>query len=165
MHTLLNIAEPGQAMKLSTLFYLPQCPGKLYFQATRKAFNKAAIRGSVQGEKFDMIRRAVNDDILNILQFSPAIQIEASPFVSTQTTRVNGHTHVFFANFTGLKGRKRAQQIPEKGVTISLKTGSDTRIRFLPFLGEIQEIQGDWKEGTLTCVLPDIEKGAVVWFE
>ncbi|MFC1502056.1 hypothetical protein ACFL6A_01425 [bacterium] len=165
MHTLLNITEPNQAMKLRTLLYLPQCPGKLYFQSTRKAFNKAAIRGSVRGEKFDKIRRVVNDDIQQILQFSPYIRIEASPFVSTQIADVGGNTHLFFANFKGLKRREKAQQIPEDNVMLSLKTGSDTCVWFLPFLGEIQEIQGDWKEGTLTCVLPDIAKGAVVWFE
>jgi hypothetical protein len=104
-------------------------------------------------------------DILHTLQFSPSVDITASPFISTQIARVDGKVHLFFANFKGLKRMENAQQIAEKNTILSLKTGADTRIMFLPFLGQAQTIQGEWKEGILTCVLPEIQKGAVVWFE
>lgn len=165
LYTLLNIPDSNQEMKLRKLLFLPECPGKLYNEVVRSEFNKAASRGFLQDEHFEKIRRVVEDDILHILQFSPYVRIDASPFISTQIADLNGKTHLFFANFKGLKRRERAQQIPEKNVTLSLKAGSDTRIWFLPFLGEVQEIRGDWKEEMLTCVLPDIERGAVVWFE
>ena len=36
---------------------------------------------------------------------------------------------------------------------------------FLPFLGEAQEVEGQRQDANLVFVLPDVQKGAVVWFE
>jgi hypothetical protein len=165
LHTLLNIPDPSREMKTGKVLFLPDCPGKYYFEVTRSEFNKAASRGFIQDEQFEEVRLAVMKDILHTLQFSPSVDITASPFISTQIARVDGKVHLFFANFKGLKRMERAQQMPEKNTILSLKTGADTRILFLPFLGQAQTIQGEWKEGILTCVLPEIQKGAVVWFE
>ena len=165
LHTLLNIADSEQKIELNEFLFYPRCPGKLYIESAAKAFDKAASRGSIHDEHFEEIRRAVEQDILDALRFSPYVRIDASPFISTQIAELDDKTHIYFANFKGLKGRVSGRQIPEKKVTLTLRTGSDTRICFLSFLGEVQDIQGDWEEGILTCVLPDIEKGAVVWFE
>lgn len=165
LHTLLNIPDSSRQIKRREFLFYPRCPGKLYFESTEREFDEAAFRGFIHDEQFEETRRTVEHDILDTLQFSPYVRIEASPFISTQIADLNGKAHIYFANFKGLKGREREQQIPEMNVILSLKTGSDTLIWFLPFLGEAQDIQGDWKEGIMTCVLPNIEKGAVVWFQ
>jgi len=162
---ILEISNKGQEVKTNRILYYPQCPGKTYFSMERIEFNRAAFRGTIQEERFEGIRKNVQREIMNTLGYSPQVSVIASPFVSTQIARVGDKTHLFFANFKGLKGRQRAEQIPEKDVILSLKAESMTRILFLPFLGEVQEIPGDWKDGLLTCILPEIRKGAVVWFE
>jgi len=35
----------------------------------------------------------------------------------------------------------------------------------LPFLGQLQKVQGTFSGGKLACKLPPIDKGAVVWVE
>ena len=78
---------------------------------------------------------------------------------------MNGKPHVFIANFKGLKGKENAVQSPEKDVTIVFPAKSNAKAYTLPFLGQVQEIPGKWRDGKLTCVVPEITKGVVVWCE
>ena len=85
--------------------------------------------------------------------------------MATQIARVDGKVHIFFASFKGLVPRQNAVQTPEKGIRVSLATAEDRRAWFLPFLGEAQEVEGQRHGANLVFVLPDVQKGAVVWFE
>ena len=79
--------------------------------------------------------------------------------------RVGGKLHIFFANFDGLVAGQNAVQTPQKGIRVSVPAAGRGRAWFLPFLGEAVELQGQRQNGTLVFVLPDVQKGAVVWFE
>ena len=46
-----------------------------------------------------------------------------------------------------------------------LRRRPNLRAWFLPFLGEALEIEGQRDDANLVFVLPDVQKGAVVWFE
>ena len=85
--------------------------------------------------------------------------------MATQIARVDGKVHVFFANFKGLVPGQNAVQTPEQGIRITVPAASAGKAWFLPFLGEAQEVEGQRQDANLVFVLPDVQKGAVVWFE
>ena len=91
------------------------------------------------------------------------MDVEASPFASTQIAQVDGKPHVFLANFKGLKAGEVAQQMPERNVRITFRTLKKGDVYALPFLGEIAKIPAEWKNGALSCVIPEVNKGTVVW--
>ena len=76
------------------------------------------------------------DEILGVSSFKPAVEIDASPFLSAQISSVDGHVSVFLANFAGLKSKETAQQIPAEHVRITFSTGAPRSITLLPFLGQ-----------------------------
>ena len=60
---------------------------------------------------------------------------------------------------------QNAVQTPQKGIRVSIPAAGTGKAWFLPFLGEAVEIQGQRQNGRLVFVLPDVQKGAVVWFD
>ncbi len=143
----------------------PDCPGKAYYAALKKEFNQDAAAGKWEGTEFDKLRRRYVGQILEVSGIKPDVQIDTSPFVSTQIARVDGKVSVFLANFGGLKSKAVAQQIPAQHVKITFSTDRPRTISFLPFLGQERKIEGTFRDGKLSCEIPSIEKGAVVWLE
>jgi len=91
------------------------------------------------------------------------IRVKASPMMAAQIASVDGGPHVFFANFKGLRAKENAVQIPEKHAEVTVP--GKVRGHFLPFLGEETAITGRFENGSTHFDLPEIAKGAVVWFE
>jgi hypothetical protein len=83
--------------------------------------------------------------------------------VAAQIASVDGKPHVFFANFLGLRAKENAVQTPESHAEIIVP--GKVRGHFLPFLREETTITGRFANGSTLFHLPDIAKGAVVWFE
>jgi hypothetical protein len=77
---------------------------------------------------------------------------------------VNGVPHVFLANFAGLVGGKNPVQTPQTDVKISLPTVANGSGFFLPFLGDVQKVDGIQANGRITFSLPPVSKGAVFWY-
>jgi hypothetical protein len=130
---------------------LPDCPGKAYLAALERNFERPDAGAA------DKVAAAVGAD--------SSLRVEASSSVATQIARVDGRLHVFFANFKGLVPGQNAVQTPERGVRVSVPAAEAVRGWFLPFLGEAQELRGEGHGDQLVFVLPDIQKGAVVWFD
>jgi alpha-galactosidase len=128
-----------------------QCPGKAYLDALEKDFEQADA--------------SAPEDLIAALAPDSTVRIEASSSVATQIARVDGKIHIFFASFKGLVPRQNAVQTPEKGIRVSLASAQDESAWFLPFLGDAQELEGQRQGKSLVFVLPDVQKGAVVWFE
>ncbi len=141
-------------LKLKNRF--PNCPGKAYYAALQKKWEPAS---------FDTLRKTYLGQILEASRFQPEVQVDASALVSTQIARVDGKISVFLANFDGLKSKENAQQNPAQNVKITFPADGPHAIDFLPFLGEVQKIEGTFRDGKLSCELPAFEKGAVVWVE
>jgi hypothetical protein len=160
-------ANPIQKLKDTggKFAYFPNCPGKAYYAALKKEFNRDAAQGEWKQTAFEKLRMTLIGQILDIAAFKPEVQIEASPFVSAQIARVDDKVYVFLANFGGLKSRVTAQQMIAKHVKIALSNEKAHTIGFLPFLGKVQKIDGTFREGMLSCEIPYFDKGAVVWFE
>jgi hypothetical protein len=132
---------------------IPNCPGAAYMAALKKGFLHTDP--------------SVEESFLRNLETGRNVVISASPSVATQISKVDGQTHIFFANFHGLVSNQNAFQTPESKATITVEDSpaEAVRVYFLPFMGEVTEIHGTTANERTTYVLPDIQKGAVVWFD
>jgi hypothetical protein len=149
----------------NSVVYSPKCPGKAYYALLKKEFDREAASGGSGTAEFDRWRRVFAEGVVSKFAARPAVEITASPFVSTQIASVDGKASVFLANFKGLKSKETARQIPETGVEVKFATQKPGTVVFLPFLGRAQEIGAVFENGKISCRLPPIEKGAVVWLE
>ena len=164
VHHILGITNAAEKKAGKKFIYYPDCPGRAYYAQLVKEFDRQAAAGVWEQAEFNKLRKAFVAEILDVSSFRPAIQIDASPFLSTQIASVGGKVSAFLANFKGLKSKEVAQQTPEENATITFSSAKGT-IVFLPFLGQPQKLQGTFRGGKLTCRLPPIEKGAAVWVE
>jgi hypothetical protein len=156
-----EMLEPG-----STRFsYERQCPGKAYWKQLESEFEGPARRGESRRTGFQSMNEQFVRKLGDSLQFTPAVQIDASPFVSAQIARVEGKLHVFLANFGGLKRKASAQQIPERNVRIAFPQSAGTRIFLLPFMEGARELRVEHHGDKLACTIPEVIKGAVVWVQ
>jgi hypothetical protein len=127
------------------------CPGKDYSAAMQKNFDSATPD---QEHEF-----------LDSLKSEAAVHVVASPMLATSIAQVDGKPHVFFANFAGLHGGMNPMQIPQTGVKVTISGATKGRGFFLPFLGDVQSVEGTASAAGMTYTLPAIEKGAVFWYD
>ncbi|HNW60547.1 MAG TPA: hypothetical protein PKI62_12780 [bacterium] len=141
--------------------YQPECPGKAYLaQARQEGLGSLLNAGSrLQGLLADF------QEQLRALGYEPAVRLETSALVAAQIARVDGQPHLFLANFTGLAGGKNANQIPVRDARVVLPATGKNQLRFLPFLGEVQTLPAQLEHGSITCTLPEFQRGAIVWIE
>jgi hypothetical protein len=165
VHRLLGITDPGEKKAGKKFIYYPNCPGRAYYAQLRKDFDQQAAAGTWEEAEFNTLRKVFMAEILEVSGLHPTVQIDASPFVSTQIAGVGGKVSVFLANFKGLTSKEVAQQTPEQNVTVAFSASGSGTIAFLPFLGQLQKVPGTFSHGKLTGKLPPIDKGAVVWVE
>jgi len=131
---------------------LPACPGKAYNAALEKDFEGASPDS--QHEFFES------------LQGGNTVKIKAGPRMATSIARTSdGHINCFFANFAGLRGGSNPVQTPQSGVEVSVTAKGNGKAFFLPFLGDVQTIQGTRRGDSVTYPLPPITKGGVFWIE
>ena len=140
-----GIASAANVMRFS------KCPGKEYSAVLEKDFDAASP---------DLER-----EFLGSLKTEATVRIVASPMLATSVARVNGKPHVFLTNFAGLRGGANPIQTPQSGVQVTVVAATNGRGFFLPFLGNVQPLQGTTSAGGITYNLPAIEKGAVFWYE
>jgi len=158
-----NAARKSMGASSPRYAYLPDCPGRAYWLVLGSQFSTAAARGDASGQAFQSSREEFDTQIIQPLGFTAAVGVAASPFVTAQTARVDGQIHVFLANFKGLQARKISRQIPERKVAVSFPASAGSRAFALPFLGKIHELPVEHSGGRLRVVIPEIDKGTVVW--
>ncbi|MGA8430267.1 MAG: hypothetical protein WB729_10630 [Candidatus Sulfotelmatobacter sp.] len=128
-----------------------KCPGKDYYEALKKSVDES----TPEREK----------EFLESLKPKASIQVVASPMVATSIANVDGKPHVFFVNFAGLKGGVNPIQTPQSGVHVSISGAHGGRGFFLPFLGDMQQVNGISSSDGIRYELPAIDKGGVFWYE
>ncbi|HEX9652722.1 MAG TPA: hypothetical protein VGA99_03345 [bacterium] len=168
LHTLLEISDAGKEMMSNSgreFSYYPNCPGKAYFQTARQSFDEHAWPGQHQNAPFYAMMADFFSRIDSQFNFQSPVTIDATPFVSTQTAMVDGKMHVFVANYKGLKGKENAAQLPEENVRITFPAKAGSKVLALPYLGEVEEIASEIRDGKLACTIPGIAKGMVIWCE
>jgi len=136
---------------IANVIRFSKCPGKDYSLALQKDFDDA--------------RPDQEHEFLESLRSEPAVRVIASSMLATSIARVNGSPHVFFANFAGLRGGVNPVQTPQTGVEVVVPGNAKGRGFFLPFLGEVQSVDGVVGADGVTYRLPTIQKGAVFWYE
>ena len=129
----------------------PQCPGKEFYGQLQKETKESTVDRE--------------QDFLASLNSSNPIRVTASGLVATSIANVNGAPHVFFANFEGLRGKENPIQAPQDGVQVTVSGLRHGHGFFLPFLGEMQQLEGTVNDAGISYALPTIEKGAVFWYE
>jgi hypothetical protein len=144
-------ADATQLAEGKNIVRFPHCPGKAYVAAM-----EADFEGTVPDSQADF---------LGSLKAATPLSIEGSPKVATSVARVDGKLQVFFANFSGLKGGVNPIQTPVTGTRITLPPDSKGKAFFLPFLGDVQELNAVRTNVGLTFALPPITKGAVFWYD
>jgi hypothetical protein len=130
----------------------PSCPGKAYSAALEKDFEQASPDSQ--------------QEFLASLQGGKTVEIRASTEIATSVSRApDGRIQCFLANFAGLRGGSNPIQTPQNGVTVSVPSKSQGKGFYLPFLGEMQPVQGVRHGDFVDFTLPTITKGAVFWYE
>jgi hypothetical protein len=142
--------DPLKSSQQANTVRFPDEPGKAYIASLEKAFDSSTPH--------------LQQAFLDSLPAQTEVEISASPQVATSIARVNGETHIFFANFAGLVAKKIPVQTPQN-VTVTVPAASGISAQFLPFLGDVQALKGELKEGRVTFSLPPITKGAVFWVQ
>src|SRR5690242_2932900 len=106
------------------------CPGKAYETELERDFEQA--RPTTQAE------------FLSSLGQETGIEVGGVPHtVATSVAQVNGKVHVFFANFTGLRGGANPVQTPLPGATVTVHETPGAPGWFLPFLGQAIQVRGE----------------------
>ncbi|HTT22929.1 MAG TPA: hypothetical protein VMG82_28620 [Candidatus Sulfotelmatobacter sp.] len=131
---------------------IQKCPGRAYNAALEKDFESA----SPESER----------EFFSALEREDAVRIQASAKVATSIARTpDGHINCFFANFAGLRGGVNPVQTPQNGVEVRVRSKTDGKGFFLPFLGQPQAVTGKRSGDFMTFDLPTITRGAVFWYE
>jgi hypothetical protein len=141
-----NGSSPGSGTKVT---FFPDCPCRRYEKSL-----------DANLEKSDPLQEK---EFLDALQHQGEIEIAASPRVATSMANVDGKPHIFFANFDGLRAGKNAVPTPQSGITLRVR--SRARMRYLPFLGNEQEIRGLAEGNGFIYRLPELTRGGVAWIE
>lgn len=154
----------GAIVQTRQWVYDPVCPGKAYLEAMNKYFNPAALSGNLQDTPLsDQLKQF--KDTLNQCGYRSSLAVAASAFCATQIARVDGKPHLFLVNFKGLRGKENPVQKAETGVKVTLADPKISKAWFLDFLGETKSLTLQKSNGQVVVTLPDIQKGAIVWFE
>jgi len=129
--------------------YTENCPAAQYFQNLQKDFS---------GGVHEMPK-----DFLQSIKLNSQIQVDAPPTVAANFALVDGAPHLFLANFTGLVPGKVAIPTAVPAVKVTIPATMGNSLAYLPFLGEIQTLQGTKQNDRMEFTLPALERGAIVW--
>lgn len=103
--------------------------------------------------------------IMNETAANARVSVSAPQGVVAQIARVHGKLHVFLANFTGLVAKHNVLPEPVSDVAASFDESAGSRIRTLPFLGQVTEIPVQHRGGKLVGRIPTFTRSVVVWCE
>jgi hypothetical protein len=148
---ILTGTDATQLGNVSNIVRFENCPGRAYIEALERDFDHALPESQ--------------SAFLESLKDGRAIAITASSMIATSIARVKGDTYVYLANFAGLRGGINPVQTLQSGVRITIPTKSKGKAFLLPFLGDVQQVEGVGTADGVTYVLPPISKGAVFWYQ
>ncbi|RYG54686.1 MAG: hypothetical protein EOO01_00800 [Chitinophagaceae bacterium] len=163
--TIISAEEEAFFRKFAYGKKLIRTSGKDYSRLLKTEFDRAAWTANFDKISLYNFLTKFKADLVSKSNHKSDISVDASPFISSQIASVDGKPHVFLANFAGLKSDEVVNQIPEKNIKITFKGNKETKVFYLPFLGNKQQLKSTVKNGHITCTLPPVSKGAVVWIE
>jgi hypothetical protein len=128
----------------------PDCPERNYLETA--------------SSHFDAVRPVDQATLLHAVDDPQEIEIVAPGDVVAHAATIDGATHIFFANFTGLQAGKVATPTSQPGIQVTVQTKVGTRMHVLPFLGNESVINGSRIDSRMQFQLPSLQRGAVIWF-
>jgi hypothetical protein len=140
-----------QLAPASNVIRFNNCPGKEYMAALESDFEHTTPNSQAA--------------LLKQLESAAGINIAASPQVATSIALVDGKPHVFLMNFAGLHGGVNPVQTLQTGIRVTVSPEIKGPAFLLPFLGEVQQLEGVRLDGGISYTLPPISKGAAFWYE
>lgn len=93
------------------------------------------------------------------------IHVSASQDVVIHASTIEGSTYLFLANFAGIKAGETVTPTPQLNVRIDVPSHLGTSMHLLPYLGVESVLRGQRSGDRVTFVIPQIERGTVVWFK
>ena len=137
--------------KTENYLYLPECPGKKYF------------------EKQDtLIIQSFKNRLKGFLKdYKPMYQIKASYNVSTQQVNLGDKDCIFISNLRGLRGYSSCIPETEYSIEIESESSKISTMYLIPYLGKKQNINFEYKQAdkgkkSIKFSLPPVQYGGIV---
>jgi hypothetical protein len=102
-------------------------------------------------------------ELLSAIRHQSDITITAPATAATSIAEVDGKQQIFIANFTGLRGGVNPLPTPQKEISVRLRSAK--QVRWLPFMGDAQEIRNEPSGDGIVYRLPNVDRGGVVSVE
>jgi hypothetical protein len=103
-------------------------------------------------------------DLLRTIRTETDIDVEASKNVVANQALIEGRTYLFLVNFSGLAAGQNEKPIPQHNIHITAAAKLGRTLHLLPFLGQKTTLSGKQKGSSYTFTIPELDRGAVVWF-
>lgn len=103
-------------------------------------------------------------EFLRAIRTETDVRVEASKNVVAHEALIGGRTCVFLANFSGLVADQNETPTPQRDIRISAAAGLGATLHLLPFMGKETVVQGRKTASGYEFTLPELKRGAVVWF-
>jgi len=137
-------------------------PDRTFYHFLKEDFNKAAYKGEYP-ESINTGLNQLLETILTNKNYSPEVKILNADVCVAQIASVDNKPTIFLANFSGLKGSENANPFPGKDIDITFYNAErNAHAVLIPFLGQPQNLIGEWENGRLKVKLPVIYRGAIV---
>ena len=93
------------------------------------------------------------------------VRVEGSKNLIAHAANLHRRPYIFFANFDGLEAGAKLNPDLQRNIEVSVPTSFGNSMHFLPFLGSATTLRGEQRNGRMHYVIPQVERGAVAWFE
>lgn len=137
-------------------------PDRTFYHFLKENLNKSVYKGEYPVSKSDGLNQLL-EMIVGNKGYSPTVKITNADVCVAQITSVDNRPTVFLANFSGLRGGGNANPYPDNDIIITFNSAKrNAHAVLIPFLGEPQNLPGEWQNGRLRVMLPAISRGAIV---
>jgi hypothetical protein len=103
-------------------------------------------------------------DLLNAITRDTGVHVTVSKNVVMHEARIGQRPFLFFSNFDGLVAGGNATPVVQHDVEVVVPSDFGTTMHVLPFLGTESTIAGKSAPDGLHFTIPQLERGATVWF-
>ncbi len=103
--------------------------------------------------------------LLKAMRTSTGIEVEASKNVVVHEATINDRTYLFMANFDGIVGGEVETPTTQHDVQVIAPAKLGATLHILPFMGTESSVKGERSGDRIRFVVPELQRGAVVWWE
>ncbi|MGB7549505.1 MAG: hypothetical protein WBM14_17345 [Terracidiphilus sp.] len=108
---------------------------------------------------------ASESDLLSAIATQTDLRVAASQNVVVHEALLSGRTYLFFANFDGLQAGQIESPATQHNIQIIASARLGRNLHLLPFLGTETVLEGKPSADGLEFIIPQLDRGAVAWFD